>query len=135
MRTALLIGASLLFISLAAVAKPDRNDDTPKKAPPMPDLMLFGETNWGTLIQTGKRVELRNHPTWEADGEWRYRQGQWELLLLWTLNADGTSGPGLYTLKDGKLVGHWNYESAVTRNEDGSIAGLSREDTIFRPTR
>lgn len=135
MRHLILAAFAVLVLSFAGLsAKPDRKDDAPKKMPPMPSLADWGETNWGRVFVSGKRVEIRNHPHWEADGEWRYRNGRWELLLLWTENANGRSGPGLYTIDSeiGGLAGWWRYEEDVKRNDDGSIDGLSFGDTIFR---
>ena len=122
-----LMGPIAVYNVATLATPPDK--PVPKTRPPMP-VMEHGQTNWGTLNQSGKKVTLDGHPRWSATGEWRWRNERWELAIEW--QGIGDCGPGVYAMKDGVLHGHWKPEGDVVRNDDGTITGLTLPDRIER---
>ena len=139
---ACIILSALIPFALSAPdkpAKPEAKKIEPKK-PAVPTLAVAGETNWGTLTQAGREIQIEGHPVWEAIGTIR-EDGK--VQIIWTLSGTGRPCPGVYEIqKDGTLAGVWGYGHQVRINtvgqlevipESGANGSAIRSDVIIRP--
>lgn len=106
-------------------AKPDR--PIPKKPLPVPN--IAGDSRWGTITQSGKKIEIDGDPKWYVKhGEIR---ADGKLFVIWIFRDDGKAAPGLYTINaDRSITGHWQWGESAMQDDKGNWIGLTQTDTL-----
>lgn len=128
-----LLAALLLAIAYAALAgltfaTPDRKEPPPPKKAPAPPPFIGGPCNWGAILQEGRKIEIRGHCHWEADGRIR---ADGKLAVYWTRASDGAICPALYVLNaDGSITGHWGVGTEAEFDDDGNLVGRVNGETV-----
>ena len=125
------MGILFALLLSTVTASPGRNLPPPIKQPQPPAIIdLSGETNWGTLVQTGRQIRITGHDQWEAIGQIR---ADGRVTIIWTMLSDGSVCPGVYDIRkeDGALIGTWGHASqGVTIGDDGSLIGQRLIDDV-----
>lgn len=128
-----LLSAFMLAVVYGALAglTPDRKEPAPPKKMPPPPPYVGGPCNWGTILQDGRKIEIRGHSHWEAVGRIRL---DGKLEVLWTRLHDGALCPGLYKLNaDGSIKGRWAEGSTGAKiGDDGELDGPVTYDETVR---
>lgn len=130
-----LIALFLIVLTINVAAKPLPPDPPKKevKAKTVVEMIPTGLTNWGKLERTGGDWTLQGHEIWEAVADMKTRpDGTHFWLVIWTLNSNGQTAPGIYEIEsDGILRGVWGY-SGSCQIEGDKLTGMTSSDRIQR---
>lgn len=99
--------------------------------PTVPNLeAMLGDTNWGTVTQRGRDIEIADHPDWSAVGRIR---DDGKVFLLWTDLRNGGACPSVYDVTEHGLQGLWGRgDEGAAIDATGNMTGPVRTDWVYK---
>ncbi len=130
---AMAVGLIVAGVALGKPTRPMGEPGPPGKGPAVMVPDVSGETNWGTITQTGKTLSIFGNWTWSAPTGEILEDGK--VLVRWWNSDERRPALGLYRIEGENLVGFWGWENECEINEEGVLAGSLRSETLWKVER